>query len=307
MALPFQSVLIYGMGMMGASLGAALRERPEFEGEITGVVRSKRSADFLKDNKLAHHVIESDRLAGGFDLKNYDLIVLGVPVETAVQTLEQLPNYAGIVTDMCSTRRAMADTANARKDIRFVGSHPMCGSEDSGPSAFKRDLFVDRLCIITPRGSGTEQTSEEEDQSLADARLVEGLWHSLGMKTYYLSPQGHDELVAYLSHTPHLLSGMLALWARGNEAVARSLEHSPMPVTGGGFKDMARIAGSNPEMWTDIIETNRDFVLSSLEQFVTDSQRVLALLKQNDRQAWLDWFAEARVARNRLCGYPDDR
>ena len=304
-----RSILIYGMGMMGASLAAALRAEESFTGQITGVVRTERSAHFIRDNGLADqvHVLAEPGQASRIDLSDCDLIVIGVPVGSVAAVLHSLPPFGGIVTDISSTRRAVEGAAAGRPDLRFVGSHPMCGSEDAGPAAFRAGLFKGRLCIITPRSSTDAPSPDERQSALQDAHQVTAFWEALGMQTYFLDADTHDRLTAFLSHTPHLLSGMLALWAQSDEAVATSLEHSPQPVTGGGFKDMARIAGSNPEMWADIIATNGDLILESLQGFVDQTETVMDLLRRNDREAWLRWFKEARLARNRLCGYPKEK
>ena len=303
-----RSILIYGMGMMGASLAAALRAHEMFTGRITGVVRTERSARFLYDNGLADELFVCARPeeAARIDTSECELVVIGVPVGSVGSVLVNLPPFDGIVTDMSSTRRVVETAASKRPDLRFVGSHPMCGSEDSGPSAFRPGLLANRLCIITPRNSTREVALEARHEAQKDAHLVAGFWEGLGMQTYFLNADTHDRLAAFLSHTPHVLSGMLTLWAQADEAVALSLQHSPQPVTGGGFKDMARIAGSNPEMWADIIATNGDFILESLQGYVDRTQAVMDLVRGNDREAWLRWFKEARLARNRLCGYPED-
>ena len=297
-SLPFSSVLIYGMGMMGASLAYALKKSDLFQGSIAGVVRGEKSAAFIRENGLAQEVYatslpgDSERL----DPTRYDLIVIGLTIRSSVRLLGELPPVQCLITDMCSTRREIEAAAVARPDLRFIGSHPMCGSEDSGPSSLREDLYGDKLCLLTPR----PETPEE------DVQLVGDLWRAVGMKTCVIEPEPHDEILAYLSHAPHVIAGLLTNWALDNPSVARSIETTPMPVTGGGFKDMARIAGSNPEMWTDILETNRENLIIALEDFQNATEAALDLLRDFKRDDWLDWFVRARRARNTLCGYPED-
>ncbi len=299
--IPFRSVLIYGMGMMGASLALALRASDHYSGKITGVVRTQRSAAFIEQHGMADSVViepDLDRI-GSLPLEDYDLIVFGLPVKSIVRVFEIFPSYSGLITDMSSTRSEVHEAAAQRRELRFVGSHPMCGSEDQGPMAARADLFHNRLCIITE-----DTVSGNRDD---DRKAVEDFWKAVGMKTYSMKPAAHDEVLAYLSHAPHILSGLLASWAAGAVAVDRSTNESPVPITGGGFRDMARIAGSNPEMWTDILFTNKKFILESLEVFSQELESVKKQLEKSDRQWWLDWFSSARKARNRLCGYPEDR
>ncbi len=295
--LPFSSILIYGMGMMGASLALALREAARFQGRITGAVRSEKSAAFIRAHKLADDVLVGDEEAlGGVAKGSFDLVILGLPVRRVLETLRQFPSYGGLITDMSSTRLAVEDAASARPDLRFRGAHPMCGSENAGPSAAKPELYRDRLCILTHLPGAVESD---------DDRAVSAFWRAVGMRTFRMEAADHDHVLAFLSHAPHFLSGILALWAEKDPRVASAIDHAPMPVTGGGFRDMARIAGSNPEMWEDILVTNRAPVADALRDFRGELDEVI----QNIESGSVDlksWFQSARRARNRLCGYPEE-
>lgn len=300
-SISFKSILIYGMGMMGASLALSLRGSGSFHGRITGVVRSQRSASFIEQHGMADSVVvepDLDRISE-ISLDEYDAIILGLPVKSIVRIFDIFPSYDGIITDMSSTRKEVHEAADKRSDLRFVGSHPMCGSEDQGPMAARADLFHNRLCIIT---KGEKSGAENDDE----LKVIE-FWKAVGMKTYSMAPSDHDEVLAYLSHSPHILSGLMTMWANKAGVVERAASMSPVPITGGGFRDMARIAGSNPEMWTDILFTNKDAIIHSLNEYAEDLKSLVGKLKAGDRQWWLDWFAGARKARNKLCGYPEER
>lgn len=345
---PFESVLIFGMGMMGASLALALRQHPGFRGRVAGVVRSEKSARLIRDRDLAHEVyrLEGDSPApdgvvpdGAADaapdgavpapdgavpaLKdwpaglpepdNFDLIVLGLPVGGAVAMLDRIRAFRGIVTDMSSTG-AVARRAEAFGDLRFVGAHPMCGSEDSGPGAAVHGLFKNRLCLLLDRRLRAEPAASATlpPGYGEDLEKIEALWRALGMQTFRVDADRHDEIVGYLSHGPHLIAGALTRWARGSQTVSAALERSPLPITGGGFKDMARIAGSNPEMWYEILHTNRGPVVAGLRAFQEQLGSLIDRLErgagdQAERDFWLEWFRAARRDRNFLCGYEEDR
>ena len=301
--IPFRSVLIYGMGMMGASLALAMRGSGLFDGRITGVVRSEKSAHFIEKHGMADEVVIASELqqVTDIDLSRYDLVILGLPVKSIVELFGLLPAYSGLITDMSSTRREVHEAAAERDDLRFVGSHPMCGSEDAGPSAARADLFHNRLCLLTEAGAGGDE------ELSGDGKRIASFWKSIGMRTYMMDPGDHDTVLAYLSHSPHVLAGLLADWARGAESVDVATSRSPIPITGGGFRDMVRIAGSNPEMWTDILETNRDHISSSLKDFAGRLEVIIQQVEKGERDWWLHWFGTARKARNFLCGYPEDR
>lgn len=296
-AFPFRSVLIYGMGMMGASLALALR-RADPTLRITGVVRSAASAEHIRNERMADDVLRcaSSAEARSLDLSGYDLVVIAAPVMSAVELAQSLPKFSGLVTDMSSTREAIEAAFAQRPDLRFIGSHPMCGSENRGPQAARADLYEGRLCILTPPDRGP------------DAAVIEQMWRSLGMHVYAMTPAAHDEALAYLSHAPHLISGLMTIWADSPGAVHSGVERAPIPISGGGFKDMSRIAGSNPEMWRDILATNRGNIRTALARFRDDADRLIAELDREPLQSewWDRWFRKARAARNFLCGYPPD-
>ncbi len=303
--IPFRSVLVYGMGMMGASFALALRGSGAFHGRLTGIVRSEKSASFIMQHGMADNVVIQEDLsqAKNFPCSDYDLIVLGIPIQSIVNLFSLLPPCDTLITDISSTRRDVHEAARQRPDLRFVGSHPMCGSEDSGPSAARADLFHNRLCIITT------SHADEAPGTQSDVKAILSLWKSIGMKTFTMDPEDHDHVLAYLSHAPHILAALIATWADNAGVVQNATGRSPTPITGGGFRDMVRIAGSNPEMWSDILFTNTDFIAASLKDYRDRLDRILRDLETGelDRAWWLQWFHDARISRNRLSGYPEDK
>lgn len=321
--IPFESVLIFGMGMMGASLALALRDHPVFAGRVSGVVRSEKSAALIREQGLADEVFRVDTRAaastesGGRDgwpaglpdPSAFDLVVLGLPVGAAVEMLPTIEKFTGVITDMSSTG-AVARRAEDFADLRFVGAHPMCGSEDTGPGAARAGLFQDRLCLILDRTLRAGAGSAPPPTYDSDRDQVERLWRAVGMQTFRVDADRHDEIVGYLSHGPHVISGLLTNWARGSATVADALSRSPLPITGGGFKDMARIAGSNPEMWYEILDTNRGPVAGSLREFSAQLESLIDKLEAGagddaDRDFWYEWFNTARKDRDFLCGYDE--
>lgn len=294
--IKIQSILIYGMGMMGASLAHNLRKSKQFEGKIAGVVRTAASAGFIKQHQIADKILiqNSPEAIAEMDLSQYDLIILGIPPRSIVEMVPHIPPSAPLITDMSSTRREVHNAFAVRDNLRFIGSHPMCGSENRGPQAALPDLYHNRLCLIL----------SDNRLNIANQQDYENLhafWQALEMKTTSISCQDHDRVLAYLSHTPHILSSLLALWAAGSPPVRVATNHSNLPITGGGFKDMSRIAGSNPEMWTDVIETNRDNMQASLLEFRDQLDTLIDDFETRSRQDWIQWLTEARKARDFLC------
>ena len=284
------------MGMMGASLALALRKFDGFGGRISGVVRSRASFDYVTEMGWCDSVYMAAQPEVDHVIRSLEpgtLFVVGLPVGSCVSYLSTLRGLPFLVTDMSSTRRAVQEAASG---VRFVGSHPICGSEDTGPRAAKPGLFEKRLCIVTPAADSTD----------ADLESVRSFWSDLGMDVMQMDASAHDLIWAYLSHGPHILSGMLAHWGFSS-GVQDALARAPVPLTGGGFRDMVRIAGSNPEMWLDIIRTNGDQIKRVLIEFRGELDQLIQGFDKKSDDDWKNWISEARRKRNRLCGYPEER
>jgi prephenate dehydrogenase len=143
----------------------------------------------------------------------------------------------------------------------------------------------------------------------ADVESIVAFWESIGMKSYRMDSADHDGAVAVLSHAPHFLSSLIALWAGSSPLAKEHSRRSPIPLSGGGFRDMVRIAGSNPGMWTDIFRTNRGPILASLKEFEGVLGGLIEMLEENGEhpERIAEWMQSARRERNRLCGYAEDQ
>lgn len=285
-------IMIYGAGMMGASLAHALRYHEAFSGEIICVVRSERSAAALRKKNVADSILVDVNPA---ELASYDpdFVVFGTPVLSLVEMLPQLRLNCP-VTDMGSTRMAI-ELAARQTPLRFIGSHPMCGSENSGPEALVPDLFNNRLCIIIHGVEGVDR-----DEALLNC--IEAFWKDLGMYTYRLDAKTHDRIVAGLSHAPHFISSALAMTYLSDPLILSRNEESPVAITGGGLRDMLRIAGSNPVMWRDILATNQRPILDFLRSFRAELDRLIENAGRSDMDWVLTYQAKAHEIRDRIYG-----
>jgi prephenate dehydrogenase len=291
------------MGMMGASLAAALRKHSS-PPHVTGVVRSQKSADWINEQSLARALVMPEFNPSLLDLSRFDLIVLGMPVRANAEMLREMSELNSVelplITDMSSTRKLLDDVAVSLPGLPFIGSHPMCGSEDAGPGAYREDLFLNRLVILTPPDQGPASAGDDVDSRM---KLLKDFWISTGAKVYALGAGEHDLVLAYLSHAPHLVSSLLAIITAERSEVSRINNESPIPITGGGLRDMLRIAGSNPEMWHDILLTNKSYILDSLHDFRAGLDRLIENVEADNLEWWSDWQKRARKSRDEISGY----
>lgn len=287
--------LIFGAGMMGASLALALKNHPSFNGKIIAAVRSSESAEFLSANHLADQVIQNLTVSE-IEQLDVDLIVLGTPVLTTIEFLKHLKVNC-LITDMGSTKAQIQEVAN-QTELLFVGSHPMCGSENAGPQQLIAGLFENRLCIIT----NDSNSKLNQNSSATYTEQVSQFWSDLGMVTIQTDSKTHDQVIAQLSHGPHFISSALALSLMNDQNLISLNQSSPIPITGGGLRDMLRIAGSNPQMWHDVLTTNRDQILSFLKVFRFSLDKLIQHTETKESQWVYDYQKQALAARMLITG-----
>ncbi|MBM9591477.1 prephenate dehydrogenase/arogenate dehydrogenase family protein [Leptospira sp. 201903075] len=253
-------VLIYGMGLMGGSLAISLRTKfPNIV--ITAVVRSEKSKTTILEKSLANQVFLQKEFLSP-DWTNYDLVVFSTPVESILKIIPSLPKSGNtIFMDLGSTKETIITAVESyygNTTHHYISTHPMCGSEQAGPEAAVVDLYVDKLCILT-------KPKAASNSSLEWVRLF---WESVGSWTMEMDSKSHDETLAYLSHLPHVISTLLVNVAGENSATMKEVLGIQKPITGGGFRDMSRIAGSNSDMWISIFKENQVFLRKSIDDFI---------------------------------------
>ncbi|HVE93935.1 MAG TPA: prephenate dehydrogenase, partial [Acidimicrobiales bacterium] len=264
---------VVGLGLIGASVSLALRER---DWGVTGV-----DADTVRANE-ALSVGAVDAL--GYDAEA-DLVVVAVPVSSiAAAVLTALEACPGaVVTDVGSVK---GPVVAAMSDGRFVGGHPMAGSEQEGLSGADAALFSGATWVLTP----TERTNASAHAA------VRQVVASLGADVVELAPERHDELVALVSHVPHLAAATLM-----GIAASSAEEHATLlRLAAGGFRDMTRIAAGHPGIWPDICAENGDAIVAGLTTFVSALEEIRAVVAAGDRTALLDRLERARAARVNL-------
>jgi len=283
-------VALVGAGLIGGSLGLALRRVGSFvRGFDQDPARIERARELGVLDEVATSVAQA--------VKGADVVVVAVPVgQVADAVVEALDAGAALVTDVGSVKGPIVDSVQrARPDLarRFVGGHPMAGSEQEGLAGAGADLFVGATWVLTP-------TDHTDPQAFATVRA---LVVELGAETLAVSPEVHDALVAVVSHVPQLAASTLM-----NVANAGGEQHAALlRLAAGGFRDMTRIASSHPGIWPDICVANRDAIVAALDDYLAALQRVRGLVADGERSALHDEFARARLARRNLpVGLPVD-
>lgn len=245
--MKLKKIVIIGVGLIGGSIGKALLEKGIAD-EVVGVCRRQSSLDrAMKEKTLTAGFVNNYAEAA----RGAEIIIIATPIPVIKDVLKKLAaalKAPVIVTDAGSTKKAVVEQAARFKDkFSFVGGHPLAGSERSGVEYADGNLFQGSLCVLT-KG---EFTNEE------DLSKVKSLWNAVGARAEVLSPEEHDEIIAFTSHLPHILAYSLV--------GAQKAEYYKYMAT--GFKDTTRIASSDPVLWRDILMSNRENVLESVERF----------------------------------------
>lgn len=275
-SLEGKTVAIVGLGLMGSSLGLALRP---YGVRVIGVEPDGPTRDLALERGIVD--VATAELAEG--IVSADLVVLAAPVNAIVSLLDELPELCPegcTVLDLGSTKKAIvAAMDQLPPSFRAVGGHPMCGKETSGPGAADGSLYHEQTFVLC--------RSRRSD--VAAEGLVERLVTAIGATPLWLEPDVHDRLVALVSHLPYFIAATLIA---ETSAFSGTREHL-WQVSASGFRDTTRLAGSDPIMIRDITSTNREEILDALRGYRIRLEKLISLLEQSDDGALLDWI-EAR-------------
>ena len=283
----WQKITLVGVGLLGGSLGLAIKQR-RLATQVVGFVRRTASVTECKKLGVVDHATRDLRRA----VDNADLVILCTPLAQMRELTERmLPSLkrGALVTDVGSVKAGVVKELEplvAGAGAQFVGSHPMAGTEKTGPSAARADLFEKAVCVLTP-------TTRTPVKAL---RRLEEFWRAVGTHTIQMTPDLHDELVSRSSHLPHLLAAGLANYVLDP---AHAKEQARLCST--GFRDTTRIASGSPEMWRDIALANRRNLSLALGTFIEDLQEFQRALDAGDARTVEGLFEKAKQRRDDWC------
>jgi len=280
----FGVVSIVGVGLIGASLGLALKGAGVVR-EVIGVGRSSANLDQAKKMGAIDRVAD---LAEAVQSSQW--VVLCVPVAQMRAIFTQLEPHLGsntLITDAGSTKSDVILAAKevlGKKVCQFVPAHPIAGGAQHGAAAARADLFQGKQTIIC----------QLQENSAADVALVEEFWKVLGSNIKRISAVQHDAIYAAVSHLPHILSYALMASVLNSEDAEQKLGHA-----GAGFRDFTRIAASSPEMWRDICIANKQAILKELDQYLSVTGRLREMIAKEDAAGLEKVFQKASQARQK--------
>ena len=273
-----RSANVVGLGLIGGSLCAALGQRGWV---VHGVdVDSDRIAEALEKGLISDSTLDSSA----------EVTFVATPVSATIEAVRSaLAKTTGVVTDVGGVK---APVVSEVSDARFVGGHPMAGSELVGLAGADPDLFVTATWVLCPSASTSDASFEKVASVVKD----------LGAEIIALDANRHDELVAIVSHLPHLTAATLM-----GLASERSQEHvAVLRLAAGGFRDMTRIASGHPGIWLDVCRENKDAILGALDSMQEGLREMRDIVERGDSKGLQDRLQRARVARSNIPGRVKD-
>ena len=282
----FEQVSIIGCGLIGSSVFRALKKSKSVKKVIT-FDSDKSVSEIIKKENLSDKIISNPKEA----VNNSDLVLISTPLssfESAVNSVKEHLKFGAILTDTNSVKKG-ADAIIKKmnlKNISWIPSHPVAGTEKSGPKSGLSDLFKDRWTILTPG-------SEIKDSEIKKLSLF---WESMGSKVKIMSAEDHDKILSLTSHLPHVIAYNIVKTVGDNEKIKQDV----IRYSAGGLRDFTRIAASNPTMWKDIFIDNSDLIIDGINRFSKSLEQFKKAIAEKDSDKLLEIFKKSKEFREAI-------
>ena len=283
----FNNIAIIGCGLIGSSILRAINKK-YLSKRITVYDKSIEVISFLKKENL--NIVITDNIKSA--VINADMVIIATPLSAYKDVLNSIKlnlKKNVILTDVGSAKKEINKTINDLdlSDISWIASHPIAGTEDSGPQAGFAELFENRWSIISP----SEKAKKE------DIHKLQKFWEKLGSKVKIMSFEEHDHILSLTSHLPHLIAYNLVRTAINNED---KFKQDVIQYSAGGLRDFSRIAASDPIMWRDIFIDNSENILTVLDNFSYNLEEIKKAIKEKNKNKLVDIFQSTKKLRKEI-------
>jgi len=283
----FEQVSIIGCGLIGSSVFRALKKNSLAKKVIT-FDNNKSVSEIIKKENLSDKTVSSPEEA----VSNADLVLISTPLSSFEPTVDSIKKHlksGSILTDTNSVKKgadAIVKKMNL-KNISWIPSHPVAGTEKSGPKAGSSDLFRGRWTILTP-------DSKIKD---SDVKKISLFWESMGSKVKIMSAGNHDKILSITSHLPHVIAYNIVKTIMGDD---EKMKKDFIRYSAGGLRDFTRIAASNPTMWKDIFIDNSDLIIDGINKFSKNLDQFKKAITEKDSKRLLEIFEESSEFREAI-------
>jgi len=289
----FKKVCIIGCGLIGSSIARAIKKK-KLSNKIVSSNRSK-----ITNKKVVKLGIVDD---SSVDIKKMvrgsDLVIIATPLSSYKNVIFKIKNSlknGAILTDVGSVKKKVISLIekNIPKNISWVSSHPIAGTEESGPGAGFADLFKNRWCILTP----SKKTKDK------DVRLLERFWKKIGSRVDIMNAKQHDYILSITSHIPHLIAYNIVHTTLN---VKKKKNRDVIKYSAGGLRDFTRIAASNPIMWRDIFIQNRENTSKMIDKFIENLKGLKKAIKNKNEKKLEKIFTKTKLIRKEILAAGQD-
>tara|TARA_B100000287_G_scaffold392238_1_gene404482 strand:+ start:137 stop:1033 length:897 start_codon:yes stop_codon:yes gene_type:complete len=288
----FKKVLIIGCGLIGSSILRSIKYK-KLSKKTFILERSKKNISKIKKIKSNCKFIKSINK----EIYDVDLVIISTPMSEYKKIIQKLNNTLkpnALITDVGSTKQNIIKlkNKNLNKKIHWISSHPIAGSEVSGPEYGNKNLFINKWCVII----------KERKQSLKKLNVIKKFWKKIGSKVVLMNANDHDSIFAITSHLPHLIAYNLIKTAQDSEKIQRK---NLIQYSAGGLRDFSRIAASNEVMWRDVFFSN-DNIIKAINIFTKNLNSFKKIIQNKNNKKLLSQLSNSKKARRKIVQLKQD-
>jgi len=283
----FKKVCIVGCGLIGSSIARAIRKN-----RLSNKIVSSNRSDIINKKVIKLRIVDDSSSDTKKMVKDSDLIIICTPLSSYEDVISKIKNSlknGAILTDVGSVKKEIIYSVekNIPKNISWISSHPIAGTEESGPDSGFSELFKNRWCILTPSNQAKDK----------DIKLLETFWKKIGSKVDIMDAKQHDYILAITSHIPHLIAYNIVNTTLN---VKKKKEHDIIKYSAGGLRDFTRIAASNPIMWRDIFIQNKKNTSKMIDKFINNLKDLKKAIKNQDGKKLEKIFTKTKRIRQEI-------
>ena len=283
----FKKVCIVGCGLIGSSIARAIRKN-----RLSSKIVSSNRSDIINKKVIKLRIVDDSSSDTKKMVKDSDLIIICTPLSSYEDVISKIKNSlknGAILTDVGSVKKKIIYSVekNIPKNISWISSHPIAGTEESGPDSGFSELFKNRWCILTPSNQAKDK----------DIKLLKTFWKKIGSKVDIMDAKQHDYILTITSHIPHLIAYNIVNTTLN---VKKKKEHDIIKYSAGGLRDFTRIAASNPIMWRDIFIQNKKNTSKMIDKFINNLKDLKKAIKNKDGKKLEKIFTKTKRIRQEI-------
>ena len=283
----FKKVCIVGCGLIGSSIARAIRKN-----RLSSKIVSSNRSDIINKKVIKLRIVDDSSSDTKKMVKDSDLIIICTPLSSYEDVISKIKNSlknGAILTDVGSVKKKIIYSVekNIPKNISWISSHPIAGTEESGPDSGFSELFKNKWCILTPSNQAKDK----------DIKLLETFWKKIGSKVDIMDAKQHDYILAITSHIPHLIAYNIVNTTLN---VQKKKKHDIVKYSAGGLRDFTRIAASNPIMWRDIFIQNKKNTSKMIDKFINNLKDLKKAIKNQDGKKLEKIFTKTKRIRQEI-------